>query len=370
VSRRDRLELAAVFVGLGASLILLVPAVLEPSRALRPLFGAGSLARVPVVALAALWFLVVLAVRSRTTPADRQVHETVSTYMLFPATLWLGIAIHQLRSLSSWRALHPATAVVYLAVAAIAVLSALREILPLRDLPRQAWRDLRTARARTWAAFGVVLAAVAAAVLLIPRPRTERSPWPPLAEFDQWYSRQERQELPAGKGQAAVTVVKFHDYQCPPCRKSFEDHKPLADDSRRAHEPGIAYVTRDFPLDAECNPNVRTSLHPLACEAAVAVRLAGRHQRDDAMAAWLFGHQGELSKEAIAAAAREVGGVEDFEGAYALALEEVKADVALGHRLGVQGTPTVFVNGVKLGSAPRSYLEAAIAYELRQRGAF
>jgi hypothetical protein len=363
MSRHDRIEFAAAYLGLLAGLALLLSAALDPARGLPRVFGVGQLAGLPLMALACLWFVALLVVRSRTARTPRA-RENASTYLLLPAALWLGVAIHQVRSLPSLRAIHPAAALVYLAAAVVAVSSALREIAPLGELPRRLWNDARSARPRTWAGLAAVAAAVAASTL-IPRPRVERSSGPSLADFDRWYAIQERHPLPGNGFGAAVTIVKFHDYQCPPCRKLFEELEPLAGGSPK---PAVTYVDRDFPLEPECNPNVKTALHPLACEAAVAVRLAARRHRDQAMAAWLYRNQKELSKEAIVKAARDVGGVDDFEGAYAAALEDVKADVALGRRLGVQGTPTLFVNGVKLASASRPFVEAAIAYELRRRG--
>ena len=364
MTRHDSIEFAAAFLGLVACLALLLPAILGPAQGLPRVFGIGQLAALPLIALAALWLVALVVVRSRTALTPRA-QENASTYLLLPAALWLGVAIHQVRSLPSLRAIHPATAVVYLAVAVIAVSSALREIAPLRELPRRLWNDVRSARPRTWAGLAAVAAAAVAASLWIPRPRAGRPAGPSLADFDRWFALQERHPLPGAGFGAAVTIVKFHDYQCPPCRKLFEELEPLARHTRGA--PAVAYVDRDFPLEPECNPHVKTSLHPLACEAAVAVRLSARRHREQAMVSWLYGNQKELSKEAIVKAARDVGGVDDFEGAYAAALEEVKADVALGGRLGVQGTPTLFVNGVKLASASRPFVEAAIAFELRRR---
>ena len=50
-------------------------------------------------------------------------------------------------------------------------------------------------------------------------------------------------------------------------------------------------------------------------------------------------------------------------------LERVRADFMSGVRSGVNGTPTFFINGVKLeGALPAVYFDQAIAYELAHAG--
>jgi protein-disulfide isomerase len=83
----------------------------------------------------------------------------------------------------------------------------------------------------------------------------------------------------------------------------------------------------------------------------------------------LYANQRDVGPDAVAAAAREVGGVTDFDGEYARVLSLVKQDADKGGRLAIQGTPTFFINGVRIEGAPRAeYLDAAIAHELRRAG--
>jgi protein-disulfide isomerase len=58
--------------------------------------------------------------------------------------------------------------------------------------------------------------------------------------------------------------------------------------------------------------------------------------------------------------------VTDFDAQYATVIEQVKEDARLGQKLGIQGTPTFFVNGIKVGSLRPAYLDAAIAYLLNK----
>jgi len=64
-------------------------------------------------------------------------------------------------------------------------------------------------------------------------------------------------------------------------------------------------------------------------------------------------------------AAKDIGGVTDFDAKYASTLALVKGDVAFGKELQIKSTPTFFINGVKIeGALPPQYFQQAIEYEL------
>jgi protein-disulfide isomerase len=126
-------------------------------------------------------------------------------------------------------------------------------------------------------------------------------------------------------------------------------------------------VLKDYPLHNECNPAVTTAMHAGACAAAVAVRLAKRNNRAEALEEWLYTHQDAMTRESVRQAARDVGQVTDFDAQYTATLEAVKADIALGRQLGVRSTPTFFINGVKVeGAMAPQFFDQAIAYELQR----
>jgi protein-disulfide isomerase len=76
-----------------------------------------------------------------------------------------------------------------------------------------------------------------------------------------------------------------------------------------------------------------------------------------------------MTPPAVRQAARDIGQVTDFDAQYASALSLVKGDVALGRTLALRGTPTFFINGVRIDSvlAPQ-YFDEAINYELQHAG--
>jgi protein-disulfide isomerase len=124
-------------------------------------------------------------------------------------------------------------------------------------------------------------------------------------------------------------------------------------------------VTKHFPIDPECNAGTPTGTHTAACEAAAAVVMA--QGKADLLESWLFTNQASLTPIGVKVAARDVAGVPDFDARYAKALEQVKADVALGRLLNVSATPTFFVNGIQVrGGMPARFFDALIRLELKK----
>ncbi len=199
------------------------------------------------------------------------------------------------------------------------------------------------------------------------RRRARRGRWTPAEQsnFDQWYSSLPRVPVAVPTDGAKVLIVKFNDYQCPPCRMTWEQYKPIIAKYMAQYPGKVKYVTKDYPLDGECNVNTPGAGHAAACEAAVAVRLARAKGRADAMEEWLFANQPQITPDLVKQGARSVGGITDFDAQYAKTLELVKADIAMGASLKVTGTPTFFINGARVPIIKPEFFDAAIAYELK-----
>ena len=147
---------------------------------------------------------------------------------------------------------------------------------------------------------------------------------------------------------AAVVIVKFNDYQCPPCRQTYMEYKPIFAKWAKQAPGKVKFMTKDFALERECNACVSRTCTPAACEAAVAVRLAREKGKAEAMEEWIFANQPALTPASVKKAAATVGGVTDLDARYAATLDLVKADIAQGAQLKVDGTPTFFMNGMRL----------------------
>src|SRR5262245_52227844 len=185
------------------------------------------------------------------------------------------------------------------------------------------------------------------------------------AEFIKSYEALPKVNVPLDAGTAKVLVVKFNDYQCPPCRQSFYDYKPIF--AKYAKSGQVKFVLKHFPLERECNAAVASDLHLASCEAAAAVVMAQLKGTSDKLEEWFFANQPTLTPEVVKQAAASVGGIKDFDAQYPRALTLVKTDAGLGALLGAQSTPTFLINGRLIAGAMPAYMfEMAIEHELKK----
>jgi uncharacterized membrane protein/protein-disulfide isomerase len=274
--------------------------------------------------------------------------------------------------------------VTYVSVIGIFILSGSGTNLSMRSLPGRVLRDLRALMTSPAALVAVLLFAAfaASAVAFFPR-QPEESTGEDLAAaaaapqaldatqqaaFETYYKQQPRVPLPVANDGAKVVIVKFNDYMCPPCKQTYLEYKPVLARWEAAKPGLVKLVVKDYPLDPACNVNTPQGQHLGACEAAVAVRLAREKGRADEMEAWLYQNQGTLSRATARQGAREIGRVTNFEERFPKVVELVKGDIALGTQLRVTGTPTFYINGVKLPGLRPEFFNAAIEYELKQVG--
>jgi uncharacterized membrane protein/protein-disulfide isomerase len=339
---------------------------------------------IPVAIFGAIWF--VLAALLAITPliAKGEVRESAPGYLFAASTLALAVVLYfEYVSFVVLKAVCVLCLTMAAAVVGLFFLSGSTTPFPMTTLPRRAARDLRALMTSPIAIVVTLLflGGAASALAFFPREgaatpvetaataaATEPPPAPTQAqasEFDKYWESRERVPLAIPAEGAKVLIVKFNDFQCPPCRNSHMAYKPVLAKYLAEHPGEVRYVLRDYPLDAECNANVANTIHPSACEAAVAVRLARTHNREEAMIEWIFANQAMLTPELVKQGARDVGQVPDFDAKYTSTLESVKSDIALGHSLGVMATPTFFINGKKVdGALPVQYFQQAIQYEL------
>lgn len=362
----------------------------------------GTVAGVPVAVGGLLWFAFALLLllspssaapepvavprgKSRPAPATPEVDSPVSGYLFVLSTLALAVVLYlSYASFFVLKTLCILCIATYVAVIAIFIVSGAGGPERIGALPGAAVRDLRRlVRSPVALTIGILyLAGAASVIAFFPREgvgashetaqAADPAPLQPLgsaqaAEFEKWLNAQPRVPIAEPTDGAKVLILKFNDYQCPPCRQTFNEYKPIIA-KYQAERPGqVKFVTKDYPLEAECNTG---GVHVAACEAAAAVRMARLKGKGDALEDWLFDNQPAMSPELVRRGVRDVAGITDFDAQYPRVLEQVRADVALGRQLGVQSTPTFFVNGVKIvGGLRPQYFDSAIAYELKRAGA-
>jgi protein-disulfide isomerase len=95
--------------------------------------------------------------------------------------------------------------------------------------------------------------------------------------------------------------------------------------------------------------------------------MARARNRGDEMEEWLFANQPTLTPDAVKKAVRDIAQVTDFDAQYPKMLELIRAESKMGQTLGIQGTPTFYINGIKINATLRPiYFDAAIAHELQK----
>ncbi len=162
-----------------------------------------------------------------------------------------------------------------------------------------------------------------------------------------------------GPADARVTLVEFADYQCPHCRELHDQMQTI-----ETKYPQIRLVYEDFPI---------TQIHPWAQTAAIGARCAYMQSPD---AFWkmndsIFADQDAISTEnvwdkLVGFAAQAGLDTDAFKTCMTSPepLKAVEADHQQGVDLGVDSTPTVFVNGRPLPGGDITTLEQYIDFDL------
>jgi uncharacterized membrane protein/protein-disulfide isomerase len=337
---------------------------------------------IPVAIFGGIWFTGAALLSIAALAAPGKARESAPGYLFAASTLALAVVLYfEYVSFVVLKAVCLLCLAMAASIVALFFLSGSKTPFPMTSLPRRAIADLRTLLASPVAILLSVLFVGGAAltVALFPRegsvatasaPATAPVPPPPTeaqqSEFERFMQTSPRVPMVVPPEGAQVVVVKFNDFQCPPCRNSHLAYKPVLAKYQTQRAGAVRYILKDYPLDAECNANVTQTIHPSACEAAVAVRLARQHNRGDEMIEWIFSNQPSLTPDLVKQAARDVGQVADFDAKYSSTLDLVKVDIALGKQLGVSATPTFFIDGLKVdGALPVQYFDQAIQYELQ-----
>ena len=158
-----------------------------------------------------------------------------------------------------------------------------------------------------------------------------------------------------GSASAPVTLVEFSDYQCPYCQRVEPTLKRL----RAAYGDKLRIVWKDFPL---------TQIHPQAFKAGEAAHCAGDQGKYWELHDVLFNKQQELQPDDLKRHAIELGlDVTAFNQCLDTSkhAERVRDGVSEGGALGVNSTPTIFINGRRLsGAQPYEVFAAVIDEEL------
>lgn len=162
-----------------------------------------------------------------------------------------------------------------------------------------------------------------------------------------------------GPADARVTVVEYSDFQCPHCRELYVNLKTI-----EPQYPQVRFVFKDFPI---------TQIHPWAETAAIGARCAFMQSP---AAFWtvhnsIFDNQDVISAENVYEKLVEYAGqagldADSFKACLAsdAAKKAVEANRDEGVALGVNSTPTVYVNGRPAIGGDKNMIEQFIKFEL------
>ena len=159
-----------------------------------------------------------------------------------------------------------------------------------------------------------------------------------------------------GNQKAVVTIVEFTDFECPGCARQH----PVLERIVTEFKDQVRLVVRDFPLSQHANARK-------AAEAAEAAREQGKYWE---YAAVLFRNQSALGVDKLRQYATELGldrarfDASLDSGKFA---EKVQRDLFDGRKLGINGTPTLYINGKRIADNSYESVKSAVESVLKTR---
>jgi protein-disulfide isomerase len=203
-----------------------------------------------------------------------------------------------------------------------------------------------------WAVLVAIILGIGVAVLVVD---DDTSPTPAdTATVSDLVVRPDSHRLSAPE-QSRAQFVEFVDFECEACAAVY----PIIEDLRSTYGDRITFVVRYFPMPGHFN----------AERAARAVEAAAQQGRFEQMYQRMFTTQSQWGEQRVPADdlfrsfAIDLGvDMATFDTAYnsPATLERIRTDIADGLALGVQGTPTFFLDGKRLQPRTISELTTAV----------
>jgi protein-disulfide isomerase len=168
-----------------------------------------------------------------------------------------------------------------------------------------------------------------------------------------------------GPANAPITIVEFADLECPDCRM---EAPILHHNVPQAFADKVRVYFKDYPLE---------SIHPWARAAAIAGRCVYR-QGEPAFWKfydWMYDNQPEITGENLKSKVMSWAGQNGLQTSQLGSCIDTKAteaevdrSIAEGRAVGVKGTPTLYINGRRIGGLQWPDLQLVINLELQHLG--
>lgn len=159
---------------------------------------------------------------------------------------------------------------------------------------------------------------------------------------------------------APVRITKFSDFECPACKMLSEILHRIA----KKYEGKVAIQYFFYPLDNNCNPEMKRPAHQNACKAAYLA--ACLPQKFPEIEENIFSNQESLSHDWIQKRVKEEGVEECYKSKETR--EKVLSYIKQAKPFNVKSTPTFLLNGVKIeGVLPENQLSILIDHILSKK---
>lgn len=337
----------------------------------------GSVAGVPVAVGGIIFFAWVLLMvwGSRGKSA---IKDSAPAYIFAGSTLGLAVVLYlAYASFFILKEVCPLCVATYVAVIGVFIISGGASSVPMSSLPKRAVRDMRLLVATPLAIVIALLFVGGTAWGVSAFPREVERPVtvqvPPVtdaqrAELEQWWNVQPVvSNFPIANNGVKVLIVEFADFQCGACKTQYLNTQPILD-KYKSRPNDVRFELHHWPISSLCNPKVTSAVHPASCDAAAAYEMAKAKGTSDTLKDWFFRNQERLSPATVRTAASDVGKITDFDAQFANAIQQVRTDVSIGSAVGVESTPSFFINGRRIpgGGMAAQYFEALIELELKR----
>ena len=150
-----------------------------------------------------------------------------------------------------------------------------------------------------------------------------------------------------GNAESKVVLVEFSDFECPFCKLAAFNLKPMLTDYKNK----IKLVYLHYPLDQSCNTHMPKSLHIHACKLSYATQCAAEQGKFWEYHDETFDLQPKFSESSYEEIAKKLGlNLDNFRACMQSpkTASLVASDIEQGQKVGLEGTPSIYLNGRKL----------------------
>lgn len=174
----------------------------------------------------------------------------------------------------------------------------------------------------------------------------------------------------------SMTIVEFADFKCGHCQKV----APVFSAFKKKH-PDVKFIFKSFPLDGSCNDSILDRNGNLfkgdgtRCLLAQLTHCASKQNKGWEFHDWIFKDAKDLySKTEIKKQAQIMADEHNIDGSQLIScldsdesLEVIKGQVNEGVEAKVKGTPSVYINGRKIGGTHNPVVLESIYRSLKSK---